>query len=77
MNLGVTYIIYPIQMDKVGFQNDTCWIEPFDWLFLESFEILKKIDSQAVIYILIAFTTFAVTKDSFDRTAKSDESGPK
>ena len=30
----------------------------------------KKIESQAVIYILIAFTTFAVTKDSFDRTAK-------
>ena len=37
----------------------------------------KKIESQAVIYILIAFTTFAVTKDSFDRTAKSDQSGPK
>merc|ERR1711990_792223 len=39
MNLGVTYIIYPIQMDKI--------------------------ESQAVIYILIAFTTFAVTKSFF------------
>ena len=31
----------------------------------------KKLESQVVVYVLIAFITFGVTKDSFELTVKS------